>query len=82
VERFPFLAFVSGFGDAIHLGDVAAVLGRPLAQGILLDVQAETKRLSQLCIVESLFIGFIQRMGKSCIKQMMDYEESVKPNKV
>lgn len=40
------------------------------------------KRLSQLCIVESLFIGFMQRMGKPYIKRMLAYEESVKPNKV
>lgn len=46
------------------------------------DVEVIAKRLSQLCIVESLFIGFIQRMGKSYIKRMFDYEESVKPNKV
>lgn len=40
------------------------------------------KRLSQLCIVEGLFIGFIQKMGKPYIKRILAYEESVKPNKV
>ncbi len=46
------------------------------------DIEVIAKRLAQLCIVESLFIGYVQRMGKSCIRKMMDYEESVKPNKV
>jgi DNA-binding MurR/RpiR family transcriptional regulator len=40
------------------------------------------KRLAQLCIVESLFIGFLQKMGKPYLKRMLAYEESVKPNKV
>lgn len=40
------------------------------------------KRLAQLCVVESLFIGFMQKMGKPYIKRMLAYEESVKPNKV
>ncbi len=40
------------------------------------------KRLAQLCIVECLFIGFMQKMGKSYIKRMLSYEDCVKPNKV
>lgn len=40
------------------------------------------KRLAQLCIVECLFIGFMQKMGKSLIKRMLTYEDCVKPNKV
>jgi DNA-binding MurR/RpiR family transcriptional regulator len=40
------------------------------------------KRLAQLCIVECLFIGFLQKMGKPYIKRMLACEESVKPNKV
>lgn len=46
------------------------------------NIEVIAKRLAQLCIVEGLFIGFIQKVGKSYIKRMLDYEESVKPNKV
>lgn len=46
------------------------------------DLEIISKRLAQLCIVECLFIGFTQKMGKSYIKRMIAYDESVKPNKV
>lgn len=45
------------------------------------DLEIISKRLAQLCIVESLFIGFLQKMGKSYIKRMITYNESVKINK-
>ncbi len=46
------------------------------------DLEIISKRLAQLCIVECLFIGFLQRKGKSCIKRMINYNESVQVNKV
>ena len=46
------------------------------------DLEIISKRLAQLCIVECLFIGFIQKMGKAYIKRMIAYDESVHPNKV